>query len=263
LVGTGATVVTMSVRRENLVRKLETQAVEWMLKEHPEIPSFSLNLVSLHRPGFDNWRNSTDCTFLITAEGKGNMLLVWAAGHGAWSVNGVDYSKGQFKLFDKDAWMNVLKAYAQVSSPGILSGNDSIPFYSRFMSAEEAEITWQSQLKANPKLGGSSFDHKISSAFTKETKVLMNVASMNQLSYATANYYLFKDVSNSTLQGEYTLNLTPLADNWYGYKDLGDVMVVQSNGHFNLFLKESGRMVKLRNPKFLEINGVMCGFNVK
>jgi hypothetical protein len=120
LVAIGAGIVAVEQMKENA----ELKATEWILSNHPDLTSFSLQTLDFDGKKLKDLSNASVITFEIQQfspkkdpilDGKKQILFAFTSKN--W-VNeyGIDYKKVRWFLFDSSEWMKMMVAYVKVSS---------------------------------------------------------------------------------------------------------------------------------------------------
>lgn len=109
---------------EDLKEQLELTGTEWLLESHPEITSFSLKTLDFEGKKLKDMSNVSVLTYKIQEftpsedsklDGKKHVLFAFT-NYGWFNDNGLDYSKVSWYLIDEEEWINMMIAYAKVSS---------------------------------------------------------------------------------------------------------------------------------------------------
>jgi len=109
---------------EDMKERAELTATQWVLANHPELNSFSLKTLDFNGKKTKDMSSTTVISFKIqefspsdspTLDGKKQVLLAFTS-YGWISDQGIDFNKVQWYLIDSAEWLNMMVAYAKVSS---------------------------------------------------------------------------------------------------------------------------------------------------
>lgn len=109
---------------EEMKEQTELRGTQWLLEKHPEITSFSLKTLDFEGKKLKDMSSTSVITFKIqefnptdnpTLDGKKQILFAFTS-YGWINDQGVDFSKINWYLIDKEEWFNMMIAYAKVSS---------------------------------------------------------------------------------------------------------------------------------------------------
>ena len=120
LVAIGAGIMAI----EDMKEQTELRGTQWLLANHPEITSFSLKTLDFDGKKLKDMSNTSVISFKIqefspkndpTLDGKKQVLFAFTS-YGWINEQGLDFNKVDWYLIDSDEWMNMMIAYAKVSS---------------------------------------------------------------------------------------------------------------------------------------------------
>ncbi|WP_417361610.1 hypothetical protein [Galbibacter sp.] len=120
LVAIGVGVAAIEQMKENA----ELTATQWVLTNRPELENFSLKTLDFDGKKLKDMSAATVITFKIQEfvpndkpelDGKKQVLFGFTS-HGWINQYGIDYNKVKWYLIDRQEWMNMMVAYAKVSS---------------------------------------------------------------------------------------------------------------------------------------------------
>ena len=109
---------------EDLKEQLELTGTEWLLENHPEISSFSLKTLDFEGKKLKDMSNVSVLTYKLQEftptdesklDGRKQVLFAFTS-YGWFNDNGVDFNKVSWYLIDEAEWVNMMIAYAKVSS---------------------------------------------------------------------------------------------------------------------------------------------------
>ncbi|MDT0691579.1 hypothetical protein RM549_17440 [Salegentibacter sp. F188] len=109
---------------EQMKEQAELTATQWILEHQPNLESFSLKTLDFDGKKLKDISAATVMTFKIqefepadkpALNGKKQILFGFTS-HGWISEYGIDFTKVKWHLIDADEWMNMMIAYAKVSS---------------------------------------------------------------------------------------------------------------------------------------------------
>jgi hypothetical protein len=109
---------------EDMKERAELTATQWVLANHPELNSFSLKTLDFNGKKTKDMSATSVISFKIQEfnptdnpklDGKKQVLLAFTS-YGWISDQGIDFSKVQWFLIDSTEWLNMMVAYAKVSS---------------------------------------------------------------------------------------------------------------------------------------------------
>ncbi|MFM7106684.1 MAG: hypothetical protein ACKOW8_14310, partial [Flavobacteriales bacterium] len=127
----GATIFSAAAAYDAFVEKLENEATEWVLTNHPEYTRFELKLMNVRNEKLTNMSDITSCTFIVKPENDEKFVMMWIVSYGWWNDYGVDFAKIVVRTFNSEEWKDVLWAYFQCGTEYMPSSRDSIPIYSK------------------------------------------------------------------------------------------------------------------------------------
>lgn len=120
LIAIGAGVAAVEQMKEHA----ELTATQWILENQPELESFSLKTLDFDGKKLKDMSSASVMTFKIQEfepsdkpdlNGKKQILFGFTS-YGWISEYGIDFTKVKWHLIDADEWMNMMIAYAKVSS---------------------------------------------------------------------------------------------------------------------------------------------------
>lgn len=120
LMAIGAAIATI----ENMKEKAELVATEYILKNNPELQSFSLKTLDFDGKKLKDMSSVSVISYKIQEfipsdnpklNGKKQVLFGFTS-YGWITEQGIDFSRVTWILIDKEEWMNMMTAYAKVSS---------------------------------------------------------------------------------------------------------------------------------------------------
>lgn len=120
LVAVGIGIAAVEQMKENA----ELTATEWVLKNHPELTSFSLKTLDFDGKKLKDMSSTSVITFKIqeftpkdnpVLDGKKKVLFGFTS-HGWINEYGIDYDKVKWFLIDDSEWLNMMTSYVKVSS---------------------------------------------------------------------------------------------------------------------------------------------------
>lgn len=109
---------------EDMKERAELTATQWVLANHPELKSFSLKTLDFDGKKIKDMSTTSVISFKIqeftpsddiALDGKKQILLAFTS-YGWINDHGIDFSKVDWYLVDKNEWMNMMIAYSKVSS---------------------------------------------------------------------------------------------------------------------------------------------------
>jgi len=109
---------------EQMKEQAELTATQWILENQPELESFSLKTLDFDGKKLKDMSSASVMTFKIQKfepsdkpelNGKKQILFGFTS-YGWISEYGIDFTKVKWHLIDADEWMNMMIAYAKVSS---------------------------------------------------------------------------------------------------------------------------------------------------
>jgi len=109
---------------EDMKERAELKATEWVLTNHPELSSFSLKTLDFNGKKTKDMSATSVISFKIqefipadnpALNGRRQVLFAFTS-YGWISDQGVDFNKIEWYLMDNEEWMNMMVAYAKVSS---------------------------------------------------------------------------------------------------------------------------------------------------
>jgi len=109
---------------EDMKERVELKATEWVLTNHPELSSFSLKTLDFNGKKTKDMSATSVISFKIqefipadnpALNGRRQVLFAFTS-YGWISDQGVDFNKIEWYLMDNEEWMNMMVAYAKVSS---------------------------------------------------------------------------------------------------------------------------------------------------
>lgn len=109
---------------EDMKERAELTATQWILANHPELNSFSLKTLDFNGKKTKDMSSTSVISFKIqefspsdnpALDGKKQVLLTFTS-YGWISDQGIDFNKVQWYLIDSTEWLNMMVAYAKVSS---------------------------------------------------------------------------------------------------------------------------------------------------
>jgi hypothetical protein len=109
---------------EDMKERAELTATQWVLTNHPELNSFSLKTLDFDGKKTKDMSATSVITFKIQEfsptdnpklDGKKQVLLAFTS-YGWISDQGIDFNKVSWYLIDSSEWMNMMVAFAKVSS---------------------------------------------------------------------------------------------------------------------------------------------------
>lgn len=121
LVAIGVGIAAIEQMKENA----ELTATQWVLTNRPELENFSLKTLDFDGKKLKDMSAATVITFKIQEfipqdkpelDGRKQVLFGFTS-HGWINQYGIDYEKVRWYLIDAQEWMNMMVAYAKVSSP--------------------------------------------------------------------------------------------------------------------------------------------------
>jgi len=120
LMAVGAAIATI----ENMKERAELVATEYILKNNPELQSFSLKTLDFDGKKLKDMSSVSVISYKIQEfipsdnpklNGKKQVLFGFTS-YGWITEQGIDFSRVTWILIDKEEWMNMMTAYAKVSS---------------------------------------------------------------------------------------------------------------------------------------------------
>lgn len=120
LMAIGAAIATI----ENMKERAELVATEFILKNNPELQSFSLKTLDFDGKKLKDMSSVSVISYKIQEftpsdnpklNGKKQVLFGFTS-YGWITEQGIDFSRVTWILIDKEEWMNMMTAYAKVSS---------------------------------------------------------------------------------------------------------------------------------------------------
>ena len=125
-IGVGIAAIGSAIAMNSKMKEMaELKATEWFLTAHPEYSNFSLKTLDFDAKKAKDASNVSVVTYkiqLFTPDKKtilnGKRFVLFAYLSDGW-VNqyGMDFSKFMWHLVDQKEWLNMMTAYAKVSSP--------------------------------------------------------------------------------------------------------------------------------------------------
>ena len=109
---------------EQMKEQAELTATQWILENQPNLESFSLKTLDFDGKKLKDMSSASVMTFKIQEfepsdkpdlNGKKQILFGFTS-YGWISEYGIDFTKVKWHLIDADEWMNMMIAYAKVSS---------------------------------------------------------------------------------------------------------------------------------------------------
>lgn len=109
---------------EDMKERAELTATQWVLANHPELNSFSLKTLDFNGKKTKDMSATSVISFKIQEfnptdnpklDGKKQVLLAFTS-YGWISDQGIDFNKVSWYLIDSTEWLNMMVAYAKVSS---------------------------------------------------------------------------------------------------------------------------------------------------
>lgn len=109
---------------EDIQERTELTGTQWLLANHSEITNFSLKTLDFNGKKMKDLSKTSVISFKIqeftpsdnpTLSGKKQVLLAFTS-YGWVNDQGIDFSKVNWYLIDKDEWTNMMVSYAKVSS---------------------------------------------------------------------------------------------------------------------------------------------------
>lgn len=109
---------------EDMKERAELTATQWVLANHPELNSFSLKTLDFNGKKTKDMSATSVISFKIQEfnptdnpklDGKKQVLLAFTS-YGWISDQGIDFNKVSWYLIDSTKWLNMMVAYAKVSS---------------------------------------------------------------------------------------------------------------------------------------------------
>ena len=109
---------------EQMKEQAELTATQWILENQPKLESFSLKTLDFNGKKLKDMSSASVMTFKIQEfepsdkpdlNGKKQILFGFTS-YGWISEYGIDFTKVKWHLVDADEWMNMMIAYAKVSS---------------------------------------------------------------------------------------------------------------------------------------------------